>query len=76
MLSATYSPSDCQFEIVSTEKTLTRRAKYQFQILSYFISSGKGISLRERKLSNLKMTGGHVKEGDVIILKEDGTCGR
>jgi len=73
------SLSDRQFEIVSTAKALTKRAKYQFQILSNFIKQWQKdylLSLRERGsyICNLKTTGGHVvKEGDTVILKEDDT---
>ena len=71
------SPSDRQFEITSTARTLTRRAKYQFRVLSNFTKQWQRdylLSLREKKLSISKGSDGRVvKEGDIVVLKEDGT---
>jgi len=70
----TPSLSDRKFEIVTTTKTLTRQVKYQFRILSNFTKQWQRNYLLHRKLRNSKMTDGPVvREGDIVILKEDGT---
>ena len=67
-----------QFEIVSTAKSLTKRARHQHRILNNFIRQWKRdylLSLRERRAIT-KPPGNprEVKEGEVVILREDGTA--
>lgn len=73
----TSSPSSRQFKVMNTAKMLTRRVKYQFQLLSYFVKQWQRdylLSLRER---TIKMSRGHkmqqIKVEDIVILKEDCT---
>ena len=68
-------PSDQQFEITSTAKSSTRRAKHQFRTLSNFVRMWHReylMSLYERALNS---GGGHnsIKAGDIVLLREDGT---
>ena len=69
-----------QFEIVSTAKSLTKRARHQHRILNNFIRQWKRdylLSLRERRAIT-KPPGNprEVKEGEVVILREDGCMWR
>lgn len=71
------SPSGRHFEVISTAKTLTKKCKYQFRLLSNFVKCWQRdylLSLQERgargsKLSKVK----EIKTGDIVILREDGT---
>ena len=66
-----------QYEVVSTAKSLTKRARHKLRVLNTFIGQWKKdylLSLRERRgivqqTSNTRP----VKEGEVVILKEEGT---
>ena len=70
--------SNQQYEVVSTAKSLTKRAKYQGRILNNFINQWKKdylLSLQERRDINRPSSNGReIKEGDVVILKEEGTA--
>jgi hypothetical protein len=69
------SPNDRQFEIVSTQQSLTRKAKYQKRILSQFVKRWKReylLSIREGSRVVNGREGQHVAVGDIVILKEDG----
>jgi len=71
----TTMPSDQQFEIVSTAKSLTKGAKQQFRMLCNFVKMWQReylLSLYERTLN---LGGGHndIKVGDMVLLREDGT---
>jgi hypothetical protein len=68
----TTTPSDSHFEIACTNKTLTKRAKYQNRILKNFTDQWKKgylISIREasRSETNRKES---IEVGDVVILKD------
>ena len=67
-----------QYEVVSTAKSLTKRAKYQYSILNNFIKQWRKdylLSLQERRRINRPSTNVRgVREGDVVILKEEGTA--
>ena len=64
--------------MMSTAKTLTKRAKYQFCVLNTFIKQWQQdylLSLRERRaVQTRRADAAPVKEGDIVILKEDGTA--
>ena len=72
------SSNNQQFEIVSTAKSLTKRARYQLQVLNTFVKQWRKdylLSLQERRgilqpASNTRP----VKEGETVILKEEGTA--
>ena len=72
------TPSGRQFDVTSTNKTLTKRAKYQFQMLNNFTKQWQRdylLSLQERR--SIKTTSGVLKPiqiGDVVILQQDGTA--
>ncbi|CAB4032048.1 Hypothetical predicted protein, partial [Paramuricea clavata] len=68
----TTTPSDSHFEIACTNKTLTKRAKYQNRILKNFTDQWKKeylVSIREasRSETNRKES---IEVGDVVILKD------
>ena len=68
------SPSATQFEIMSTNKALTRRSKNQRFLLNQFANCWKKdylLSLRESRVAKLKGQASCVKVGDVVILKDD-----
>ena len=71
------TPSSRQFEITSTSKALTKRAKHQHHSLSCFIRLWQReylLSLQERR--SIKVAKGNsrkIRTGDIVILKEDGT---
>lgn len=64
--------------MMSTVKALTKRAKYQFRVLNAFIKQWQQdylFSLRERRIVQTRTAdAAPVKEGDIVILKEDGTA--
>ena len=72
------SPSDRQFDMMSTAKTLMKRAKYQFRILNTFTKQWQQdylLDLRERRIVQTRSSDvAPVKEGDTVILKEDDTA--
>ena len=68
------SPSKSHFEIVSTNKTLTRRAKHHQNLLTQLTNRWRReylSSLLEFHGAKLKGSGPSVKVGDVVILKDD-----
>ena len=73
----TTNPSSRQFEVMSTAKTLTRRVKYQFQLLSNFARQWQReylLSLRERTINKSRgQQTQQIKVGDIVVLKEDCT---
>jgi len=68
--------SDHQCEVVSTTKSLTRCAKYQSRGLNNFIKQWKRdylLSFQEsRDINRSSSKEQEIKEGDIVILKEDG----
>lgn len=75
------TPSGRQFEVSSTNKTLTKRAKHQFRVLSNFTRQWQRdylLSLQERRSVKLSANSNDnarkVKVGDIVILKEEGTA--
>ena len=67
-------PSATHFEIMSTNKALTRRAKNQRFLLNQFANCWKKdylLSLRGSRVNKLKGQSSCVKVGDVVILKDD-----
>ena len=71
------TPSSCQFEITSTSKALTKRAKHQHHALNSFIRLWLReylLSLQERRsIKVAKGSSRKIQTGDIVILKEDGT---
>ena len=68
------SPSATHFEIMSTNKALTRRSKNQRFLLNQFANCWKKdylLSLRESRVAKLNGQASCVKVGDVVILKND-----
>ena len=63
------SPSDRQFDMMNTTKTLTKRAKYQFRVLNTFTKQWQQdylLNLRERKIVQTRPAdAAPVKEGDI-----------
>ena len=67
-----------QYEVVSTAKSLTKRAKHQLRVLNTFMNQWQKdylLSLRKRRgliqpTSNTRP----IKEGEVVILREEGTA--
>ena len=70
------TPSASHHEVVSTNKTLTRRAKNHQRILNQLVSRWRKeylLSLREYRGVQLKHQGPSIKVGDVVILKDENT---
>ena len=68
------SPSATHFEIISTNWSLTRRAKNQRYLLSQFVNRWKKdylLNLREFRVVKLKGQGCFVKVGDIVLLKDE-----
>jgi len=68
------SPSASHFEVVSTNITLTRRAKKQRHLLDQFLKHWKKsylLNLREHRQVKLKKTGPTISVGDVVIVRDD-----
>ena len=68
------SPSASHFEIVSTNKSLTRRVKNQWHLLNQFVIHWRKeylLSLHEFRTANVKGQGSCVRIGDVVILKDE-----
>ena len=71
------TPSSRQFEIDNTSQSLTRRARYQYQLLKNFIRQWQRdylLSLRERAINHGSQKNSMIKEGDIVVLKEDCTA--
>ena len=72
------TPSGCQFEVLSTNKTLTKRAKHQFRVPSSFTRQWQKdylLSLQERRaIKTPDDNARRIQVGDIVILKEDGTA--
>ena len=71
------TPGSRQFEVISTCKALTKRAKHQQQALNCFIRQWQRkylLSLQEtRSIKVAKGTARKIRDGDIVILKEDRT---
>ncbi|XP_028413524.1 uncharacterized protein LOC114536361 [Dendronephthya gigantea] len=69
------APNDSQHEIMSTNKSLTRRAKYQARVLKNFSDQWrKEYLLSIRESSRAQNSGSNViSVGDVVTLKNDST---
>ena len=68
------SPSATHFEIISTNWSLTRRAKNQQYLLSQFVNRWKKdylLNLCEFWVVKLKGQGCCVKVGDIVLLKDE-----
>ena len=66
------TPSGSQFEVSSTNKTLTKQAKHQFCVLSNFTQQWQKDYLSRTK-SN-QAPNDNARRIQVVILKEDGTA--
>ena len=67
-------PSATHFEIMSTNKALTRTAKNQWFLLNRFANCWKKdylLSLRESRVTKLNGQASCIKVGDVVIVKDD-----
>ena len=73
----TFCPNDSHFEIVSTNESLTKRAKIQKHLLRQFTLQWRKdylLSLRESHASKLRsQVGPSISVGDVVLLKDDHT---
>ena len=71
------TPSSRQIEVISICKALTKRAKHQQQALNCFIRQWQReylLSLQEtRSIKVAKGTARKIRDGDIVILKEDET---
>ena len=68
------TPSSTHYEVVSTNKTLTKRAKNHRQILSQLVNHWRKeylLSLREYRGAQLKGQGCSINIGDVVIIKDE-----
>ena len=69
------TPNESQYEIVSTNKSLTRRAKYQSRVLKNFKDQWRKeylLSIRESlRVQNNKSN--IINVGDIVILKNENT---
>ena len=68
------TPSSTHYEVVSTNKTLTKRAKNHRQILSQLVNRWRKeylLSLREYRGAQLKGQGCSINIGDVVIIKDE-----
>ena len=69
------TPNESQYEIVSTNKSLTRRAKYQSRVLKNFTDQWRKeylLSIRESsRVQNNKSN--VINVGDIVILKNENT---
>ena len=67
-------PNSQTFEVISTQKTLTRREKLQNHILSQFANKWRRdylLSLRGHHLNKTRQRGPIIAVGDVVIVKDD-----
>lgn len=70
----TSEPSDRQFEIVSTHKSLTKKTQYHKGLLEQFTNSWKkeySTSLRETSLFLHKPSKEIIQVGDIVVLKNE-----
>ena len=71
------TPNDCHFEIMSTNSSLTQRARHHRHLLQQFTGQWRKmylLNLRERHSQNSRnRKGADVAVGDVVILKNDST---
>lgn len=67
-------PSDRQFEIVSTHKSLTKRAQYHKRVLEQFTNSWKSeylMSLRETSAFIHRPSKEIIQVGDIVLLRNE-----
>ncbi|CAB3997786.1 Hypothetical predicted protein [Paramuricea clavata] len=72
----TTTPDDSQFEIVSTNESLTRRAQHHKTLLKQFTKQWRReylLSIREAASSSNNGTRDVIAEGDIVILKNEST---
>ncbi|CAB3977862.1 Hypothetical predicted protein [Paramuricea clavata] len=72
----TTTPNDSQFEIVSTNESLTRRARHHKTLLKEFTKQWRReylLSIREAARSSNNGTRDVIVEGDIVILKNEST---
>ena len=72
----TTTPNDSQFEIVSTNESLTRRAQHHKTLLKEFTKQWRReylLSIREAASSSNNGTRDVIAEGDIVILKNEST---
>ena len=74
------SPSECHFEITTLNKSLTKRAIYQFRMLNEFVKQWSReylLGLCEHSMGSvqrLNQRGGrNIKTGDIVVMKDDCT---
>ena len=70
------SPSASHFEVVSTNKSLTKRAKNQRHLLTQLTNCWRKdslLSLREYRAVKGNSQGPSVRIGDIVIVKDDNT---
>lgn len=74
------SPSECHFEITNLNKSLTKQAKYQFQMLNEFVKQWRRdylLGLREHTMGSVQRLNQrearNIKTGDIVVMKDDCT---
>ena len=70
------TPNDKHYEIVSTNQSLTKRAKYHQRVLNQFIKQWRTeylLSLRESSKSTRPNSDVSIAVGDMVILRNDNT---
>ena len=68
-------PSDRQFEIISTHKSLTKKAQYHKRLLEQFTNSWKKeylTSLRETSVFLYRPSQEIIQVGDIVLLRNEG----
>ena len=68
------SPSENHFDVISTNESLTRRARNQKYLLNQFVNRWRKdylLNLREFRAVKLRDQSSCVKVGDIVILKDD-----
>jgi len=67
-------PSNRQFEIISTHKSLTKKAQYHKHLLEQFMNSWKKeylTSLRETSVSLYRPSKEIIQVGDIVLLRNE-----
>jgi hypothetical protein len=70
------TPNDKHYEIISTNQSLTKRAKYHQRVLNQFIKQWRTeylLSLRESSKSIRPNSNVQIAVGDMVILRNDNT---
>jgi hypothetical protein len=69
-------PNDEVYEIQSTNRSLTKRARHQRNVIQQFTNRWRKeylLNLREQSVCNSKGKNGSISVGDIVIIKNDKT---